>query len=906
MPDLSHRSGDAAKADGRRLAWWLVCAYPPRFRRDLGLSLVDTLDDRMRARRAAGASAVRVAMAATLDTLRNAPAEWIREVRFTPDGTYERARRRSMLDKLRQDLRYALRLWARRPAVVLVAILTLALGIGANTAMFSIVNAVLLRPLPYADADRLLAVWGRTPTTPRSLISYDEYTAIRDQRDVFEAAALWLGQSVNLTGVKEPQRLLGNFVSGSFFQVLQLKAERGRLFDESETVPGAAKTVAVLSHAFWQRQFNSDADIIGKAVTLNGAPLTVVGVLQMPYDPEHSGVDAWISYDVFIPLGLFPTPPGVPRATLNASPSMVGLARLARGSQVAAANAALDVISRRIGASSPPGAQHGRTTFTLLAHDDLVGEARTPLLLLLASVGCVLLIACLNISNLLLARAVDRQREIALRAALGASRAAVVRQLALEALLLAAVATTAGLVIGRWTLRALVSMKPASVSMPDAIPLDGHVLLFALAVAAFCAIVSGLAPALRALRSDLVGGLQGGRRTTGGGSRVRDGFVVAQIALCLGLTTVSALLTQSLLAQQRVSVGFDVHNVFTLQFRLPATKYRRPEDIARFFEQAITRVRAVPGVESAALARRIPMSGNWGETPFVPEGQIVAKGSEPRAGQNYITPDYFTSMRIPLARGRDFTDRDSLTAPPVVVINETLARTIWPGADPIGKRITVPDFHDPATVIGVVGDVKHRTPTEPAQSQLYLSHYQTPAIFTSLVARTGVPPLGLTRDIRQAIWAVDRDQPMWSIASLEAIVEGAHGSARFLATLLAIFAGVALLLAAVGIYGVMSYAVTERTHEIGIRMALGASALHVRREIVWRGLKMTAIAVAIGIPAAIGLARFARGTLYAVSPADPATLGGSATLLALVALAASYVPARRASRVDPVVALAEE
>jgi predicted permease len=582
---------------------------------------------------------------------------------------------------------------------------------------------------------------------------------------------------------------------------------------------------------------------------------------------------------------------------------MVGLGRISRGTGVAAANAELDVISRNLAATSHQ--VQNRTAFVVPAHHDLTGEARTPLFLLLASVGCVLLIACLNLSNLLLARAVDRQREIALRAALGANRAAVARQLAIEASLLAATSAGFGLLIGRWALRALVAMRPPSVSMPPTLPLDGRVLLFTLAAAAFCAIVCGLAPALRAVRSDLIGGLQG-RRATAGSRGVRDGFVVAQIALCVGLVAVSGLLIQSLFAQQQVPVGFDPRSVFTLQFRLPAAKYKTPDSIARFFEQTIARVRVVPGVESAALVRRVPMSGNWGDTAFLPEGKPAAKGSEPRAGQNIVTPDYFRTMRIPLTRGRDFTERDTMTSPPVAVINETFARTIWPGEDPIGKRITVPDFKEPVTIVGVAGDVKHRTPTEPAQPQIYLAHYQAPLIFSSLVARTAVPPLILTRDIRQAIWSVDKDQPVWTIMTLESIVEGSHGSARFLASLLTIFASVALLLAAVGVYGVMSYAVTERTHEIGIRMALGASADRVLRDVVGRGLRLTIIALAVGVPAAAGIARLARGLLFGVGPGDPATLIGAAALLAVVSVAACYLPARRAARVDPVVALAEE
>jgi putative ABC transport system permease protein len=810
------------------------------------------------------------------------------------------------MDKLQQDIRYALRLWRRRPGFALIAILTLSLGVGANTAIFSIVNAVLLRPLPYKDAERLMALPVRTPTNPRSLVSYDEYVAFAAQRDTFDAVGLWRGQSVNLTAVDEPRRVVGNYISGSFFDVLQLTAARGRLFDEADTAPGSAKPVAVISELFWERQFNRDPAAIGKTLTLDGTPMTVIGVLASPFDMTHVPVGGWfVNYDVFIPVGLFPVPANVPRAALNASPSMLSVARLKSGVALERANATLGVVSKRLEAANPQ-AQTGRTAFVLSAREDGAGEARAPLLLLLASVGCVLLIACLNVSNLLVARAVDRQREIALRSALGASGAAVVRQLAIEAALLAVVAGGVGLLAGRWALQALVSLRPPGVSLPEAMPLDARVLLFTLGSAVAVALLCGVAPALRAARPDLSRVLQAGRRTTGGGRATRDVFVIVEIAASVILVAVAGLLIQSLLRLQRIDVGFDTGSVFTLQFRLPATKYKAPEDIARFFEQAIARIRAVPGVQAAALVRRVPMSGNWGDTPFVPEGRQVARGSEPRAGENMITPDYFRTMRIPFLRGRDFTDRDDLQAPPVVVVNETLARTTWPDEDALGKRLTVPAFKQPATVIGVVGDVKHRTPTEPAQPQMYFAHYQAPMIFTSLVARTAVPPLTLTREIQRAVWSVDKDQPMWSVAALEGIVEASHGSAWFLASLLAIFAGVALLLAAVGIYGVMSYAVTERTHEIGIRMALGASTGRVMGEIIRRGALLTAIAIAIGIPAALALGRVTRRVLFGVTPGDPATLTAATVLLALVSVAACYIPARRASRVDPVVALAEE
>jgi putative ABC transport system permease protein len=807
------------------------------------------------------------------------------------------------MDKLLQDVRYALRLWRRRPGFALVAILTLALGIGANTAIFSIVNAVLMRPLPYAHGERLATLSGRTPANPRSLISWDEYLAFKQQTGSFDAVGLWLGQSVNLTSGAEPQRIIGNFVSGSFFDVLELRAERGRLFSEEEGAANSAQPVVVVSHQFWEQALAADAGAIGKPLTLNGTPLTIVGVLADPFDTRTVPAGGWfVAYDVYIPVGLFPVPGGIAKA----GPGVQSVVRLKPGVSLAAANANLEVVSRQLETANPR-AQKGRSALVLSAHDDLVGDSRQPLLLLLACVAAVLLIACVNVSNLLLARAIDRQREMALRSALGASRAAVLRQMAVEAVLLAIVSAAAGLVLGRWSLLTLAWLQPPSVPIPARVPLDAAVLMFTSGAAMLVALVCGLAPAFRIARPDLARVLQSGsRRASNAGGRTRDSLVVVEVALSVAILAVSGLLVRSMLALERVSPGFDSANVFTLQFRLPQTKYSRPEDIARFFRDATARVRSVPGVESAALVRRVPFSGNWGDTPFTVEGRPVAAGSEPRAGQNIVTPDYFRTMRIPLTRGRDFTERDDLQAPPVVVVNQMLARTTWPDEDPVGKHIKVPEFKDWLTVVGIVGDVKHRSSTEPAQPQLYLAHYQLPMIFSSLVARTTIPPLTIAGDVRKAIWSVDKDQPMWSVIALDTLVSRSHGSTRFLASLLAMFSGLALVLAAVGIYGVMSYSVTERTHEIGIRMALGASSDRVMGEIVRRGLLLIGIALLAGVPLAAGLGRFAAGVLFGIGPSDPSTLAGAAVALGLIALAACYIPARRAARVHPVIALAEE
>jgi putative ABC transport system permease protein len=904
LPRRSAREIDRAKAD-RRFAWWLVWLYPPAFRRDVGLGLVDALDDRMRARRADGASAITVRLLAVMDTVRNAPAEWLA---LRPAGRQTRSAApggRTVIDRLLQDVRYALRLWRRRPGFAAIAILTLALGVGANTAMFSIVNAVLLRPLPYPHGERLVSVWATTKAYPQSLVSYDEYEAIRKQSGSIESIGLYLGQSVNITGSNEPQRLVGNFVTATFFDALGLQAERGRLFTEQESAPGTVQPVAVLSRQLWRERFNEDPSAIGRSMTVNGIPLTIVGVMAPPAGMKEAPRDGYFigGVDLFLPVALYPTPRGL-RA---AGGQMLSVARLKPGLTIASANADLDVLAKRLLAADPK-TQAGRGLTSESALETVAGSSRTALLLLAAAVGVVLLIACVNVSQLLLARAVDRQKEIALRAALGASRTAVTRQLAVEAAMMAFAASAVGFLLGRWALAGLAWLQPPSVPIPKQVPLDGAVLLFTAGVAIVVAMLCGLAPALRSSRPDISRVLQAGfRRASGEGRRLRDVLAVVEMALSVALVAVSVLLIQSLLAMQQAPLGFDVSNVFTLEFRLPQTKYSKPEDIARFFTRAIENVRAIPGVESAALVRAVPFSGNGGLTGYAIEGRPAPDPSQlPQARFHIVTPDYFKTMRIPLLKGRDFTDRDDLQTPLVSVINETFAKREWPGEDPIGRQFTTPNTQGPITVIGVVGDAKHYTATEAAIPQLYAAHYQVPLIFSSLVARVSGPPMTVTSDVQKAIRAVDKDQPVWAVRSLQDKVEATQGQPRFLALLLGVFAGLALLLAAVGIYGVTSYGVAQRTHEIGIRLALGASGDRVLREIVARGVRLTLIAVSIGLAGAVVMGRLVSAALFGVTPLDPFALSGSAAILGIVSIVACYIPARRASRVDPVVALGDE
>jgi putative ABC transport system permease protein len=808
-----------------------------------------------------------------------------------------------LLDGLRMDMRYALRVFRRNPGFAVVGMLTLAIGIGANTALFSIVNAVLLRPLPFPNADRLLALSASTPTRPLSLLSYREYLTIREQAPSMESVGLWLTQSVNLTGVDRPERITGNFVTGSFFDTLGMRPERGRFFTEEESAPGRSQPFVVVSQSFWQRRFGGADTVLQQQLTLNGNAFTVVGVLAPPFDaatvPTGGGP---ILGDVFIPAGAFPG-----RNDLSSlGPSLLGVGRLKPGATLASVGADFDVIARRLRAAFPES-ESDRTPRAVPLQESLVGSSRTSLLLLLSAVGAVLLIACVNISNLLVARSIDRGREIALRMALGAGRFAVVRQLSVEATMLTTASAAIGLLIGRWSLSALPSVGTGNVPIPRSIPLDGTVLLFTLTVSIAMVFVCVLVPALRVMRVDPAGTLQtGARGSSAPGRRTRESLVVAELALSIALVAVSGLFLKSLQAVERAPLGFDPDHVFTLQFRLPPAKYPAKPDIARFFSLAIERVRAVPGIESAALVRAVPLSGNGGDTPYVVEGQPVAKGKEPLARYHLVTPDYFKTLRIGLVRGRDFTDRDDLQSPLVAVINQTFARTVWPSDDALGKRIKTADLPEWITVVGVVNDARHANPTEQPRPQLYISHLQNPQIFTSLVARTSQAPMSVARDVQNAIWSVDKDQPVWAAMPLEAIVANVRAPDRLLAVLLGLFAAMAVTIAGVGVYGVMSYSVSQRTQEFGIRLALGASPSDMRRAVLLRTLGLVGTAAVGGLLLAVAGARVAASLLVGVQPNDPASLAAGSATLGLVALIACYVPARRASRVDPLVALRQD
>jgi len=807
------------------------------------------------------------------------------------------------MDSLLQDLRYAVRTLVERPGFTVVAVLTIALGVGGTTAMFGVVDAVLLRPLPYAEPDRLVMLWTRTPGGPQAAASWPEFVDWREQSHSFADMAVWRGQSVSLTGGAEPERVVGAFVSDRFFPLLGARPALGRTFTAEETDPATARPVAVLGHGLWQRRFGSDPGILGRSLVLNGQSHTVVGVLGPDFDGGNAPAHGWfMGCDVFLPISYFPNKKGLARGETE----ILVLGRLRPGVDASQAGTDMAVVARRL-EQAYPDTHAGRGVEIVPLHEQIVGSFKPALLVLLGAVGLVLLIACANVANLLLARASRRRRELAVRAALGAGRTRLLRQLLTESAVLALLGGALGLLVGHWGLALLLSLAPAGV-LPGSLTLDGRVMAFALVLTAATGVCFGLVPALQASRPDLDGVLkEAGRGGSGSaGHRFRDVLVVAEVTLSLVLLVGAGLLLRSAVALQRAELGFRPDHVLTAEFRLPPARYPEPRVIAAFFRQTLERLRAVPGIESAALARAVPFSGNGGSTTFQVEGEPEPpKGREPVAQLNIVSPDYFRTMGIRQLEGRDFDEHDTADVPSVAVVNETMARQLWPGMDPIGRRLRLRDAGW-VTVVGVVGDVRHSGPSEPPQPQIYTTHEQDARIFACVVARTAGEPMAMAAPMRAALWAVDKDQPVWKVRAMEELVTGSRGTARAMSLLVGVFAAVALALAGVGIYGVMAYAVSQRTREIGIRMALGAASGRVLRLVVGRALVLTSVAIVLGAIGATVLARLLGTLLFGVGPADPVTFGVAAAALASVGTLAAYLPARRAARIDPVRALAEE
>jgi putative ABC transport system permease protein len=801
---------------------------------------------------------------------------------------------------LLQDLRYGLRMLLKNPGFTAVAICALALGIGANSAIFSVVNTVLLRPLPYHDPERIVWIEGvnLSKGIPSSSISPPDFADWRNENQVFEQMTAFRTGGAALTGGDEPERIAAAYVYASFFPVLGVKPALGRAFLPEENQVGR-DGVVILSHGLWQRRFGADPNMIGKTLTMSGTPVTVVGIMPPGLRfPEQT--------EVWRPLAIRPDD------DRRDNRFLLAMGRLKAGVTLRQAQSQIDTINDRL-AQNYVETNTGWGVKLSGLQAALVGETRPALLALLGAVALVLLIACANVANMLLARAAARQKEIAIRTALGASRMRVIRQLLTESIMLSLMGGALGLLLGVWLTDLLVAISPRDTPRLDEISLDGRVLGFTLAIACLTGLIFGLAPALQASRHDLNESLkEGGRSSTEGRgrNRVRSLLIVSEVALSLMLLVGAGLLIKSFMRLRDVDPGFNPANVLTTRISLTAAKYPEKAQRTSFYEQLLERIRGLPEVESAAAVLTLPLGGsniNLGRT-FIPEGRPLAPEESSDASFQMITPDYFRVMGIPVNAGRTFTNQDTAQTTPVVIINEALARKIFPGEDPVGRRLTVwRDEKFMREIVGVVGNVKPSAlDAEDDALQLYVPHAQDPSNVMSLVIRTKGEPTTLTAAVRREVLALDRDQPVYDVKTMEDVVAAAVAPRRAPMLLFSVFASVALLLAAVGIYGVISYSVTRRTHEIGIRMALGAQTKDVLKMVVGRGMALTLIGISIGLVAAFALTRVMSSLLFNVSATDPLTFAVVAVLLAAVALVASYIPARRATKIDPMVALRYE
>jgi len=818
--------------------------------------------------------------------------------------------------QLLQDLRYAARHWARKPGFALVVVLTLALGIGANAAIFSVVDAVLLKPLPFPEPDELVQIHSQFPGLgfDEFWISGPEFLELRRWATSYEAVGGYALRSENVAGGERPLRADVAYVSADVWPVLGVAARYGRTFNEQEDLPNA-DPVVVLSHGFWQRVFGADRDLIGRTIEVDGETHTVVGVVPPEVDLEDAGVEVWL------PLGLDPANPGG-----RGGHFLRVIARLSEDAHLSQAREEMAALMTRWQEEFPDTHTPNPETHAFKIEplkEEMVGEVRPAMLLLLGAVGLVLLIACANVANLLLARAETRQREIAIRTALGAHHGRLIRQFLTESVLLALVGGVLGLGFAFWGLKALLAAYPESVPRIGGIGVDGRVLAFTLAASLLTGLVFGLAPALHARTRAFFNALREGTRSSGGRRRhwFRRALVVAEVALAAVLVVGAGLLLKSFWTLLQVDPGFRADGVLSCQIELPQASYPEPVQVASFYDRLIVRLESLPGVESAAAAAGLPprRSVNANDTEF--EG--LAQDDEGPAHNvdyyQYVSPGYFATMEIPVLQGRGFAETDAADGPAVVVVNQTLAETFWPGENPVGRRLrrgwynNVPEIDEPwHTVVGVVADVKQGGMDQEVGTELYFLARQMPATVQqaprtmNLLLRTDGDPWALAPTVRAEVGRMDPSLPVADLRPMETVVADSMVRPRFISLLVGLFAGLALALAAVGTYGVLSYAVEERRYEMGVRMALGARGSSVLLLVLRQGMGLVIAGLAVGVGLALLLREVLANQLYGVEPTDPVTYAVVAAVLMLVALVACLIPAGRAMRTNPVVALKAE
>jgi putative ABC transport system permease protein len=796
-----------------------------------------------------------------------------------------------------QDVRYGLRMLAKNPGFAAVVVVTLALGIGANTAIFSVVDAVLLRPLPYADPGRLVVV-GERWMGGGGDFSPPDYLDIAAQNHVFEQMAAYRNSNFNLSAGKHPERVWGAVVTINTFNLLGVKPLLGRSFMSGDGGRGGNRT-AVLSYGLWQARLGGRLGVIGEKISLDDQPYIVVGVMPNGFGFPDSA-QLWVPPRFAVPE--HPLRPDVDPATMPGSHYFDSLARLRPGVRVTQAREDVDAVIRHIAERRDTEARDGAWIETL--HESQVGDLRPALLVLLGAVGLVLLIACANVGNLLLARGAGRQKEMAIRGALGAGRAALLRQLLTESLLLAILGGALAILFASWGARPLASLVPQDLRSFIRPGVDARVLAFTALASLAAALFFGLTPAFEGSRIGLSEALkEGGQSTTPGRHRVQRILVVAESALAVILLVGAGLLVKSFLGLLRVNEGFDPTHVMTLNLALPAARYSEPLKRTLFVKRVLDGIAALPGVRSASVVTRLPLGGGDSHRGIEIEGRPSRPHEDLSILYSVTAPGYFRTLGIPLLRGRDFTERDDAAAPGVIIINQVMARKFWPGVDPVGKRVKVNDkFWE---VVGVVGDTRQHDLGETVEPMFYTSYAQDAWPFLTVVVRAAGDPSSIATEAETAIHTVDKEQAVYTVRTMSEVVETSVSPRRFYMLLLGLFAVLALALAAVGVFGVISFAVAQRTHEIGVRMALGARQTDVLKLMVGEGFKLALMGVGIGVLGALVLTRFLTTVLYGVKPTDPLVYLAVSLILTAVALLASYIPARRATKVDPMVALRE-
>ena len=815
-----------------------------------------------------------------------------------------------------QDIKFALRQLRKTPGFTLIAVVTLALGIGANTAIFSVVNAVLLKPLPFPDSEQLVAIGASDPrqsSDPGALgtVSYPDFEDYRTQNTTFAAMAAYRSRDFAVGGEGEAQNVQGLRVSAGLFEVLGVQPALGRTFRAEEEAAGGGPEglTTILSYALWQRQFAGDRNVLGRAINLDGRPHTVVGVMprgfEFPIDAE--------TYEIYVTVAPEATKLSekhVPMTQNRGNHSYQSVGRLKPGVTIDEARAELRTIAAALEQQHPnTNTNVGAALYAL--RDEMVGDVSGALYVLFGAVSCVLLIASANVANLLLARATVRAKEIAVRSALGARRGRIIRQLITESVLLAAMGGALGLMIAAWGTDLLVSLVPDDIPRVSSVKVDPAVLGFTFIVALGTGVLFGLAPAVQASKLDLREALNEGGRGAGGGGRqwMRSGLVIAEVAVALVLLTGAGLLLQTFDRLSRVSPGLQTSGLFTATLTAPYVTYPKPENVAQFYDQLLTRVKTLPGVVSASTIQPLPLSGDSMGVSFDVEERPLPQGQQPNAAVRVAGIDFFQTAGIPLVRGRLFNADDRRDGNYVMIVNARFAEKHFPGEDVVGKRIQPGLSSDPGPlpmreIVGVVGNIKSKSMSADVEPEMYLPATQTPMANTALVIRTATSdPLTITGAVRAELAQLNANIPLASVRTFDSYVGSSLARARFNATLLSIFAGVALLLTAIGIYGVMAYSVAQRRQEIGIRMALGAQRGDVLKMVLGSGMKLAALGVLIGVSAALAFTRILETLLYGVKAFDLVTFGAVSVLLGSIALLACWLPARRAAGVNPLVAL---